>query len=56
MANPKPMAGGLFLFLGIVGGFLWGAASGEAMRGVLVGTIAGASLAFAFWLVERRRP
>ena len=55
MSNPKPRAGGLFLFLGIAGGFLWGAATGQAMRGALIGTLAGAALAVAFWLADRRR-
>jgi hypothetical protein len=49
------MAGGFFLFLGIIGGLVWGTATGQAMRGVLIGTVAGAVLAFLFWLIDRTR-
>ena len=55
MNNSGSQAGGLFLFVGITAGLVWGAATGQAMRGVLIGTAAGAALTLAFWLVQRRR-
>ena len=55
MSNRKPIAGGFFLTLLIIAGFVWGAATGQAMRGILLGTLAGGLLALALWLIDRRR-
>jgi hypothetical protein len=55
MATRKPQAGGFFLFVAIIAGLIWGIATGQAMRGVLVGAIAGAGLATLLWLIDRRR-
>jgi len=55
MAKPATRAGGCFLTLCILGGFSAGVASGEAMKGVLIGTAAGAALALLTWLIDRWR-
>jgi hypothetical protein len=55
MTNRKPIAGGFFLFILIIAGFVWGAATGQAMRGILFGTLAGMGLVLILWLVDRRR-
>ena len=55
MAKHRPQAGGFFLFAAIIGGLIWGIATGQAMRGVLIGAIAGAVLATFLWLIDRRR-
>jgi hypothetical protein len=55
MTNRKPIAGGFFLSVLIIAGFVWGAATGQAMRGILFGTLAGMVLALILWLVDRRR-
>ena len=49
-------AGGVFLTLGILGGLAFGVATGDAMRGVLMGTVAGVALATLTWLIDRGRP
>ena len=55
MTNRKPLAGGFFLSVLIIAGFVWGAATGQAMRGILFGTLAGIALALVLWLFDRRR-
>ena len=55
MTNRKPIAGGFFLSILIITGFIWGAATGQAMRGILFGTLAGIALVLILWLVDRRR-
>ena len=55
MTTPKPIAGGFFLSLCIVVGLVWGASTGQAMRGVLLGTAAGLALAVIVWMVDRGR-
>ena len=55
MTKRNPLAGGLFLSVLITAGFIWGAATGQAMRGILIGTLAGAALAMILWLIDRRR-
>ena len=55
MTKRGPQAGGFFLFLGIAGGLIWGAITGEAMRGVLFGTLTGVAAALFVWLMDRRR-
>ena len=55
MARRAHHAGGFFLVLAILGGFLWGAMSGEPVFGAVVGTAIGAVIAVIVWLVDRRR-
>lgn len=38
----------------ILGGFVVGVAAGSPMPGAVIGTIIGAALAVALWLVDRR--
>ena len=67
MALPKPLchcaamqvrrtrAGGCFLTICILGGFVVGLAIGNPMKGVLIGTATGAILALLVWVIDRRR-
>lgn len=55
MTTPTPMAGGFFLIMPIVVGFLWGIVSGRAMQGALIGLGVGLALALIVWLVDRAR-
>ena len=55
MASRTTRAGGCFLTLTILGGFVAGLAIGNPMKGVLVGTALGAVLAILMWLIDRRR-
>ena len=61
MASPprKPArnttAGGFLIASGAMLGALLGATIGEATRGFLLGTAAGAAVAVAIWLIDRRR-
>ena len=55
MAQPTPVAGGFFLIMPIVAGFLWGITTGRAMQGALVGLVVGLVLALAVWLIDRAR-
>ena len=55
MAKRNARSGGIFLMIGILGGFASGIASGNAMLGVLAGTGAGIAAAVLLWLVDRRR-
>jgi hypothetical protein len=48
-------AGGCFLTICILGGFLLGLAIGNPMKGVLIGTAAGVVLALLVWLIDRSR-
>ena len=48
-------AGGFFLVLAIIGGFVWGAMSGMPVFGALVGTGVGIVAALLVWLLDRRR-
>ena len=50
-----PIAGGFFLVAPILIGFFAGMATGDAMRGTLVGTAIGLILAVGLWLIDRRR-
>ena len=50
-----PIAGGFFLIAPILIGFFAGIATGDAMRGVLIGTAVGIILVVALWLIDRRR-
>lgn len=55
MTQPNPLAGGCFLTLFILAGFVVGLAIGNPVLGVTVGTVIGAALATALWLIDRRR-
>ena len=55
MTDRNPMAGGVFITLGIIAGLAWGISTGQATRGVLFGTAFGLFVAAIFWLVERQR-
>jgi hypothetical protein len=48
-------AGGCFLTICILGGFLLGLAISNPMKGVLIGTAAGVVLALLVWLIDRSR-
>ena len=48
-------AGGIFLFLGPVIGTLYGIGRGEPILWMLYGFTAGAVLALATWLIDRRK-
>ena len=48
-------AGGCFLPLGILMGFMLGLALRNPMKGVLIGTMTGGVLALLVWIVDRRR-
>ena len=55
MQTQNSRAGGFFLMAAILIGFVVGVATGDAMRGVIIGTAAGIAIAVALWLVDRRR-
>jgi len=55
MIQRTPLAGGCFLTLFILAGFVVGLSIGNPMKGVLGGTIAGAVLATGLYLLDRRR-
>jgi hypothetical protein len=55
MARRNATAGGIFLTVGILGGFAIGASMAEPMKGILAGTALGAAAALLAWLVDRRR-
>jgi hypothetical protein len=48
-------AGGCFLTISILAGFVYGLSIHNPMKGVLVGTGIGAGLALLTWLVDRWR-
>ena len=54
MARRNHAAGGFFLILAILGGFVWGAMSGLPVHGAIVGTIVGVVIAVIVWLLDRR--
>ena len=55
MIDRKPLAGGCFLTLCILVGFPLGLALGNPMKGILIGTGVGITLAVIVWLLDRRR-
>jgi hypothetical protein len=55
MQGSRTRAGGCFLTLFILGGFVAGLAIRNPMKGVLIGTAIGAALAVLLWLVDRRK-
>jgi hypothetical protein len=48
-------AGGCFLTIFILLGFLFGLSIQNPLKGTLIGTAVGAVLALATWLIDRRR-
>ena len=54
MAKRTPMAGGFLLTSAIIAGGVVGIILGSPMKGVLIGTAAGAAMAVAVWLLDRR--
>jgi hypothetical protein len=52
MSTPTPLAGGFFLVLPIIVGFLWGLTEGRAMQGAVAGLGVGLLLAAAIWLFD----
>jgi len=54
MRGSVTKAGGCFLTVCILGGFVAGLAIANPMKGVLIGTALGAAIAIALWLVDRR--
>ena len=55
MKRRATQAGGCFLTICILGGFVAGIVIGNPMKGVLIGTAAGAVLALLTWLADRWR-
>ena len=55
MTRPDPRAGGCFLSLLILVGFIVGLSLGDPVAGALTGTAAGILLALALWLTDRNR-
>lgn len=55
MTRRTTHAGGFFLVLAIIGGFLWGAMDGMPVFGALVGTAIGVVAALLVWLFDRQR-
>ena len=55
MRGSSTRAGGCFLTICILGGFVAGLAINNPMNGVLIGTGLGAALALLLWLMDRRR-
>lgn len=54
MRGSSPRAGGCFLTVCILAGFVLGLAINDPMKGVILGTAAGAALATGLWLINRR--
>jgi ABC-type transport system involved in cytochrome c biogenesis permease subunit len=54
MLKPDPRAGGCFFAILILAGFVAGMAYGNPLAGTLWGFAAGALIALAIWLGDRR--
>lgn len=54
MQKPFTRAGGCFFPVAMIGGFAIGAAYGEPMKGILIGTAIGIAAALLLWLIDRR--
>jgi divalent metal cation (Fe/Co/Zn/Cd) transporter len=55
MARRNHAAGGFFLIVAILGGFVWGAMSGLPVHGAIIGTGVGIVAATVVWLIDRWR-
>jgi hypothetical protein len=55
MASDRTRAGGCFLTICILAGFIGGLAIRNPMKGVLIGTAVGAAVAVIIWLADLRR-
>ena len=55
MASNTTRAGGCFLTIGILAGFLVGLLIRNPMKGVLIGTAVGEAIAVLVWLIDRWR-
>jgi hypothetical protein len=55
MIERKTRAGGCFLTIFILAGFIGGLAIQNPLKGTLIGTAVGAVLAIGTWLIDRRR-
>jgi len=55
MQRPTTRAGGCFLTVFILLGFLYGLSIRDPLKGVLIGLGIGAVLAIATWLIDLRR-
>lgn len=55
MTERATRAGGCFLTIFILLGFLGGLAIQNPLKGTLIGTGIGAALAIGTWLIDRRR-
>ena len=54
MAKRTPMAGGFLLMAAILIGAVWGVATGNPMKGILIGTGTGIAVALLIWLLDSR--
>jgi hypothetical protein len=55
MTTRNTRAGGCFLTVCILAGFVLGLAIKNPMKGILIGTGVGAALAVLLWLIDRRK-
>ena len=55
MASNTTRAGGCFLTLSILAGFVVGLMIRNPMKGVLIGTAVGVAIAVVIWLIDRWR-
>lgn len=55
MPSNTTRAGGCFLTICILAGFVLGLAINNPMKGILIGTGIGISLALLTWLIDARR-
>ena len=54
MIKPDARAGGCFLSLLIIAGFITGLSLGDPVGGALIGTAAGIVVALLVWLADRK--
>ncbi len=55
MTSRNTRAGGCFLTICILGGFVLGLAINNPMKGILIGTGTGIALAVLLWLIDRHQ-
>ncbi len=51
----SPMAGGIFIFVGLLAGSIIGIANGQPSLGMIAGFGIGAALAILLWLADSMR-